>query len=124
MLGLQIDEGEIGVGAGLDPALARLPEAVRGAGRREPRHGLQRERALVMALGEQQRKRCLTTSDPAPGVAERAALELRVRRRMVARDEVHGAAADLLPEALLLVALAHRRRALRDGAERLDVLRR
>src|SRR3954452_10104984 len=124
MLGLQVDEGEIGVRADLDPALARLPEAVRGAGRRQPRDRLERQRALVMALGQQERQGCLATSYPAPRVAERALLELGVGGRVVARDEPHGAAAYLLPQALPLVALAHRRRALGHRAERLDVLRR
>ena len=71
VLRAEIDEREVGVRAGLDPALARDAEALGGAGRRQPRDRLERQRARG-GPREQQLERRLAAGDPAPRLAERA----------------------------------------------------
>ena len=118
----QVDDREVGVEAGLEPAFAREPEAVRRRGARQRCNHLERE-AAALGDGEQRAPERLAAGDAAPD-RERIVtlLQLGRRRRVVGRDDRDRAREQLRPERLDLDARPQRRRALGERADALRVL--
>ena len=116
----QVDEREVGVGAGLQAALGQA-EAPRGRARHELGERGDRHppgRPFV----QQHRQRRLRARDPAPGGAEAALLHCRRAGRVVGGHQRDPPARELLPQRVAVRRGAQRRGALGERAEALEVV--